>query len=644
VAGSQSRASNSCVESARQEPMPSVAGHRSRASNSSIDLLDNDVWRKTGNDKVRLDLYRRSCVEFLLLGPLFVVFMLLLYTHMSLPSVYAIERVLKSAFQNKRFGNGSYTVYDVHDAALFWEWLETMLEETVGIQEDQLGHQLPQAEWGYISSFNKITGGVRLLQDRGSRRPCEDERTRTCYGLDVDKAPFGYPPCGAGSGACYDPNLYRGMVDVEANEGFTVDNVTGHFELWLDTLEPLHVLKNQVQYLEDRHWIDQQTRQITIELLVQNYQFEPLFSLVLIRFRFDRAGYIEDDALVETVPGHPYFSGAILKICLSACYGILNLFFVAHLLHSWKVVYTKKGSAYLACRRLLLAKGVEIVNVLVALAQISLWSIYVSSVRLLSQRMDGLQRPSAVPLHNSSDAHVWDEYHHEIAYIEHIAESCIRLMRAIRVLAAVILSCFLARYFQVWKGIPAFAVVTKTLALSAHRVGAVLTTTGVLLVLFSGTAMLTYGAQLEEFHCVQCALQETAIIAMTGEPGLYSRMTAVDPLFSALWYWSLIAIVFMVVLNMVLGVLVDAAISAGSNTQITLSQQLYLTLSSPLRCLVPGRGGGKGALQRPPEPGSEPRAAELRHGESHWSRRVNFDLSLNPHLPSEGPQAGAADP
>mmetsp|Transcript_45200 Transcript_45200/g.130937 ORF Transcript_45200/g.130937 Transcript_45200/m.130937 type:complete len:607 (+) Transcript_45200:53-1873(+) len=584
---------------------------------SAVLELDNEVWRTTADAKVKQHLYSRSCYEFLLLGPLFTVFVLLLHSHMSLSSVYSIERVLKFAFLSKRFGNGSYTIYDVHSGALFWEWFETVLEETVAIQEDQLGHTLPQDEWGYINGFNKIIGGVRLVQKRGDRRPCEDDPARTCYGLDVDKEPFGYPPCGAGSEPCYDPNMYRGIVDVDANEGFTVDDATGYFEMWLDTKEPRHILKRQVRYLEDRHWIDKQTRLVTIELLMQNYQFEPLLSIVLFRFRFDQAGYIEDEAKIETVPAHPYWSSLVLKISLSACYVVLNLFFLVHLFQAWKVVYSKKGSVYVACKRILFAKGVEITNVLVAIAQISLWSTYVSSVQRVSQTVDGLQRPGAVPLHNSTDAHLWHEYHHEIAHIEHAAESCIWLMKAIRLLSAIIMACFLLRYFQVWEGIPAFAVVTKTLSISAHRIGAVATSTAILLILFAGSAMLTYGAQLEEFHSIEYALQETAVIAMTGDPGAYSRMLAVDPVFAACWYWSLIAIVFMVVLNMVLGVLVDAASAAGTDTPITLSQQFRLTLQASreyVQSLTSAwRGGATSKSSREKESECRALAADTEH-------------------------------
>jgi len=402
-------------------------------------------------------------------------------------------------------------------------------------------------------------------------------------------------------------------VHVDGNEGFTIDNVTGHFEMWLDLMEPYDVIKKRVEYLEDRHWIDKQTRKVTIELLVQNHQYEPLVSLVLFRFYFDRAGYVQEEDMIETVPAHPYSSGGVLKIVLSACYVSLNLFFAARLLQSWRKVYAKKHSVYVTCKRICIAKISEILNLLVTVAQISLWGTYVSSVRRLCRRVDALQRPGGAPLHDGSDAGAWDDYHHEIAYIDESAEFCIAIMRAIRKLSALILICFLLRYFRVWEGIPALAVVTKTLSISAQRVGALLTSTVILLILFSGAAMLTYGAQLKAFHCVECAVQETAIIAMTGDPEVYASMYSIDPAFAAIWYWSLIAVVYMVVLNMMLGVLVDAASAAGSDTPVGLFEQLYMTMRSSVQCLLSLLTGWHwcaGDVQSSHDPACVPTASE----------------------------------
>ena len=136
----------------------------------------------------------------------------------------------------------------------FWKWLETGLLDTVVQQKDPVGQTLPHDEWGYLLSYNRVIGGIRLIQERGKSRRCDYRRMDAwypeCHPYDSkSKASFGYQACGSNASiammqdllddydtihnltACYDAAPFAGAVDVRNDEGFTLDKKSGYFEL-----------------------------------------------------------------------------------------------------------------------------------------------------------------------------------------------------------------------------------------------------------------------------------------------------------------------------------------------------------------------------------------------------------------------------
>jgi len=53
-------------------------------------------------------------------------------------------------------------------------------------------------------------------------------------------------------------------------------------------LDDEEVIYKRVQYLKDRHWLDRETKSLSIEFLAYNGQTEPLISRVSLEFEFTR--------------------------------------------------------------------------------------------------------------------------------------------------------------------------------------------------------------------------------------------------------------------------------------------------------------------------------------------------------------------
>ena len=70
--------------------------------------------------------------------------------------------------------------------------------------------------------------------------------------------------------------------------------------------------------------------------------------------------------------------------------------------------------------------------------------------------------------------------------------------------------------------------------------------------------MLAFGLQMEEFHTFSDAVVTTLIVLSTGSEGIYQVQFSIDPLLASLWHWLVVGIMYVVCLNLVLCILVDA--------------------------------------------------------------------------------------
>ena len=57
---------------------------------------------------------------------------------------------------------------------------------------------------------------------------------------------------------------------------------------WIDLFDEETVIQQRLAYLKDRHWIDEQTKEITFTFFVLNAQEEPLVSEAKLSFYFNR--------------------------------------------------------------------------------------------------------------------------------------------------------------------------------------------------------------------------------------------------------------------------------------------------------------------------------------------------------------------
>jgi hypothetical protein len=120
----------------------------------------------------------------------------------------------------------------------------------------------------------------------------------------------------------------------------------------------------------------------------------------------------------------------------------------------------------------------------------------------------------------------------------------------------VILMIFLM--FKTWDGIPAMQGVSATILKASSRLFSFGIILLCLLTLFSGAAMLAFGQQMEQFHTFANSFVTTLIVMTTGSESIYEVQLEIDPLLASLWHWLLVCIMYVVCLNLLLCILVDA--------------------------------------------------------------------------------------
>jgi len=158
----------------------------------------------------------------------------------------------------------------VNDIDEVWHWITGAFIPTMINHKDEVGHFLPHEDWGYLADYNRIIGGIRFSQERSEEHHCHydlHEFYGLCQPLDTqDHHSFGYPSCddvssdddhtnddasshaGDDDGAtttatddnydashnitsCFNPDHYGHNVDLDHDEGFTVDPDTNTFEM-----------------------------------------------------------------------------------------------------------------------------------------------------------------------------------------------------------------------------------------------------------------------------------------------------------------------------------------------------------------------------------------------------------------------------
>lgn len=289
------------------------------------------VDRKQLLDFVSLkDSQRAACVQIPITILFFLILLFLISMHDLTHEKFSTESGLSSELlATKANGVKFSTISNIKD---YWTWIEGALISKAFIQTNPSTNvPLPKGDWGFMSRYNKIIGsGIEIAQMRSIKEPCGNPELSEAYGheckpeLKPSKESFGLPKCnatapkGTKTKGCWSepPNSKLTDSDRRGFEQSAIDCKTepfcpprdindANFVFSLDYLNPQAVLKEQLKYYRDRHWIDEQTVEIIITINTYNAE-HGLFAQMILSTQFDRGGRVENKWHSESIKGDPY--------------------------------------------------------------------------------------------------------------------------------------------------------------------------------------------------------------------------------------------------------------------------------------------------------------------------------------------------
>jgi len=390
----------------------------------------------------------------------------------------------------------------------------------------------------YVSHFNRVIGGIRLMQARLPSKDCPgsddlvDYYGRHCYD-EADKAE-------------------NTKLNVPGFRPMSSDGISnGRYVYWLDVSQTLEEALERTQFLRDFNWLDASTGNIEVQMALYNGE-TAMFVFARIIFTLDRTGYLAKKVLITSVTSSVYswIASVVMDMMLLLCVAIL--FFGQAI-----SIYAryKRGDGI----RHALFRFQVLLNFAVCWVGGGLGS-YFGYINIATK--DAVDKLIAVPaaptnilLLPDGDIAEWNARHDALNTVYDKIQRLGWFQEAAEVAVFWYVLLLVVKFFEAFSGIPRLAVITKTLQLASWDLVHFLLVFGIIFSSFSVGAFFLFGQKILEWSTPGLALN-TSFRALMGDFDFVS-MYNVAPVSATVWFWSYMMLIFLVMLNMLLAIIMD---------------------------------------------------------------------------------------
>jgi hypothetical protein len=500
------------------------------------------------------------------------------------------------------FDGGHLSFYDITGTADWWQWFEEGMFPRVWKRHDYVGDLLPPALWGRFLEYNQIMGGIRIIQERNEEHVCDGSAMdlapfygKLCYlskGTEkILTKPYGPAKCsialelsedeeGSATSSALAEEELANLCQQQAAESrpdpwedvaaFYPKEVDGsEFVVVLDSISSPDDIWAKYQYLKNNQWIDDATVNIKIRFDLWNPEIRHggWMCSTLMVFSMQPGGLVYSTITSVAFPAFPYLHTETV---------IIDAFFVFVLA---KMAFREGKQIIEACKDGTLVDYfqfwniIDIVCVLVSNMIFIFWilqtltlgtagSQILEAYELEQQNVYGegndirdfdIGTPGNYTLgvrrlHDKDIYAKWDE----VFTTMDGAVSTNGMMKFFMFLYSFVL---IFRFFKAFSAQPRLAVVANTLFFAGSDLAHLFFVLFTIFFAFALAASIMFGHELKSFSGpANSALECFAILLGAFD---FPAMMLVDPL-AWVWFWSYEIILFLVLLNMLLAIVMDA--------------------------------------------------------------------------------------
>ncbi|KAG1693681.1 hypothetical protein DVH05_023083 [Phytophthora capsici] len=470
--------------------------------------------------KVALDhdfLIMSSVGRIVYLTIYFSLFINMLFTHIPTARMYeqsyAVSSILATSGSDTVTPNSPMKFFNIAQLSDVYDWLNHSFVPAVFVTQDQNGYELPSEDYARVGLFNKGLGGVLIQVFRKSVVNCTTEG-----------APFNlYPYC------------HQCIYEDYNNEEY----VMGLLPFSLNATEA----SNKVTGWKEMNMIDNSTDTVRISVLTYNGELEG-YVCTQLSLHFQLGGFIQPDLSSRPMISVPYGKRRSIAadVFVGIWWGMAMTWMFVRAYKVWK----KKTKAVLSSVALHLldfchSSGVVIFYVF--------WSLIAKWLNAdeFHESLWKIADPKTVDIEGQDG---FKAILNAIDYLLWIGDYTVVL----RVVGATILFLFGCQILGSFQFHPQLNILTRTLTNALKQFRAFFVVFVAIFATFTSIGCMIFGDRVEEFSSLYDSI--TSCLNMLFGQFDYDTIKAFQFAFAFVWVYMLV--VSIVLMNMMLGIVLDA--------------------------------------------------------------------------------------
>jgi len=518
-----------------------------------------------------------GCLDLHVRCMFFLMFALSAYLHEDITNVYMIESGLRTEF--------SVGLDELESVADVWHWVNTSFLPKMFKQTDSEGELLAdKLHWSKVLMYNQLQGPVVLKQARSKMERCEDPSPAIGPSSSVGIA--GHMMCYLQSSTSTDPfgkpiqvsvaepvdNEYAGGdVTVEErlayySSAFEAGSRSDGRRLRIMRPQYIHrlpsgaadddsflvflypntnysLIQEHVNYLYDRAWLDLQSKELTVRALLLNTEVgRPRLEEVFIQFAFSRGGGVFTRITLESLFLRTWHN--MTSVAADLMYLLCVIIFTGiELYKAWK-----------SFRRVSVRKESTFKKILAVLIVVCGWLIVLGLLVQETMRQTVVTRLREVTHAQMQD--VPADSNTLGAELMDDTAIATKYNGWFRLLLAEYHLVLLVFFFTAFEAQPRLGIVIHTLESSFIDILHFLLVLAPTFVAFAISGCFIFGRRIEEFSTFEGAVGMCFKLMMEGEFD-WAVLSEEHWFTSVLWTWTFVILMVLLMLNMVLGIILD---------------------------------------------------------------------------------------